>query len=71
MREKRSDTMTVSWRVVRRRLELTDEMKSLSKRIEKPDDLNDALLAVHVEQYAHALALSVQRRIESQIGECL
>lgn len=70
-RLKRKSNSGVQVQRVVGRLELTDEMKALAYASEHPEDLNDALLAVHVEESAHALAQTVQRAIEAQIRECL
>ena len=52
-------------------LELSEAMKRLQERADNPQDLNDALLAVLAEQYAHELAEAVGNRHHAKVYQAL
>ncbi len=55
----------------REAIELTLKMRELSERINNPQDLNDALLAVQVDEHAGRVFKTINGDIAAFAAKCL
>ena len=58
-------------KIIPARIELTPEARALGERIDNPQDLNDAILAVQVEEHAARATVAINGQIQSFIAKCL